>query len=208
MAKKRKNKKAFEEDESLFSELDPNIKKTIAGIIFLTFTSVLVLALFNLAGDLGQMADEFLAKIFGVGRYFIPVGFLLLSIMYFRRLENKIYLSLWIGLLLIVFGFLGLLHLFHDPKEFSQLAKEGDGGGYVGYLIASLLLKTVNKLAGSIILIASSVVGILIVFNGQMAKFLDKPQKEEEAESEVEDKDGPRVKIEEQKISLFSRLKD
>ncbi|MEA3273432.1 MAG: DNA translocase FtsK 4TM domain-containing protein [Patescibacteria group bacterium] len=202
---KRKRDKELEEEQSSFSDLDPNIKKTIFAIVLLTLTIVLVLSFFGLAGGGGDLLTKITSKIIGNGRFFLPIGLLILSITYFKRLKGKTYLTLWVGLMLIVLGMLGLMHIFYEGEEMKEVIRAGGGGGFIGFFLASIALKTVGIYAGSIILVAFVIVGILMTFNSYLAKIFQRD--DESSTLALKDDLDDRVEIRNEKLNLFAKIK-
>ena len=208
MSKMYKSKKdrELEEERSSFSDLDPNIKKTIFAVALLTLTIVLVLSFFGLAGGGGDLLTKVTSKVIGNGRFFLPVGLLILSITYFKRLKGRTYLTLWVGLSLIVLGMLGLMHIFYEGgEEMKEVIRAGGGGGFVGFFLASIALKTVGIYAGSIILFAFVVVGILMTFNSYLAKIFQRDN--ENSPLDLKDNLDDRVEIRNEKLNLFAKIK-
>jgi S-DNA-T family DNA segregation ATPase FtsK/SpoIIIE len=218
--KEKKDQTQEQSSDSFWENIDPNIKKTILAIIFLTLTVALAFTLFNGAGQLGEVLNDFLSKILGVVRYFLPVGSLVLAFMYFKRLEKKNYFSLWLGLILIIIGVLGLFHIFYPQDELKEIANQGDGGGMTGYLIASTLLKILGKYVGTFLLIAFVSIGALLTFNSYFAKLFKNLEENNGLTKkkdlkinqghEGEEKEEPKeekVKIKTEKEPFFSKMK-
>ena len=204
--RKTKAKKREEEleDESFWAQLDPGVKKTIFAVVFLVLAVIFCLALFGLAGSLGNLLDKGLAKGIGVGRYILPIGLLVLAVMYFKKKLSTSYIWLWIGLALAFIGFLGIFHIFLDADEMVKVAGAGKGGGYLGFLMAKILLKLVGIYAGMVILIASIIIGILITFNSYFARFFEDSEDDEEEEDDEDVVDTEPVSG---KRKLFSQIR-
>ncbi len=204
--KKERELKELEEEKKFLADLDPNIKKTIFAVILFTLTIILILSFFNLAGKGGEMLVKITAKLAGNGRFFLPVIFIVLAITYFKRLERKAYFHLWIGLLAITFGMLGLMHIFYEGDEMKEAIRMGGGGGFIGFFLSSLALKTVGIYAGSIIFISFIIIGVLITFNSYLAKFFQR--KGNRTAFALRDEDDSRVKISSEKLNLVSKIKE
>ncbi len=204
----RKNKKEqnLEEENNFFSGLDPNIKKTIFAVILFALTVVLVLSFFGLAGKGGDLLVKVTSKAVGSGRFFLPLGFIILALTYFKRLERRAYFNLWVGLTAITLGLLGLMHIFYEGEEMKEAIREGKGGGFFGFFLASLALKTVGVYAGSVILIAFLIIGVLITFNSYLAKFFQK--KRIDPALALKDETENRVKISSEKLNLVNKIKE
>ncbi|MBD3244769.1 MAG: hypothetical protein GF335_02135 [Candidatus Moranbacteria bacterium] len=220
MTKRKRKSKKKSQKINFFSDLDPNIKKTIYGVVLLTVALLLAFSLFDSAGVWGEKFNEILAKGIGIGRYFIPPALLSLSLMYFRRLENIVYLTLWFGILLIFLSFLGMVHILNDPKELLQVAQKGEAGGYLGYYISNTFLEVIGRYASIVIFLASLVIGVLISFNSYLARIIndyDKKKKQwskaeniDEKKQEEKDRESAeeKVKISRQKQGWLTTVKN
>jgi S-DNA-T family DNA segregation ATPase FtsK/SpoIIIE len=215
MTKKQKDKK--EPKESLFflfKELDTNVKKTIWSFVFLFLAITFLLSFFGLAGGAGRFLEEIFSRLLGYGRFVLPLVAGVFSIMYFKRLKSKNYLLLFLGVILFGLGALGAMHIFYRPEEMQEMARDGHGGGYLGFLLTYLALKALGIYAGSALFFLMIIIGLLIAFNSYFAKFLKSKEeiaesKEEVPEPEASSEQGiGRAKMTEEKLELFSKIKD
>lgn len=204
MSRKKKEtlkKESVNTGESFFADLDPKVKKTIIAVTLLTLALVVTLSLFGLGGRIGAGGTRAMALAMGAGRFFMPIGLFVLSLMYFGRLKGKAYPAIWIGIALMFLGFSGILHVFYDQEEMKLLANAGKGGGYLGYAVALLALKTVGIYAGVIVLVALVVIGALITFNSHLAKLFSRK------DEDVQAKETPGLAVKTESFSLFKSIK-
>ena len=113
------------------------------GAFALIILGVLTLsALFNPSGDLAAPFAIGLQKVFGIGSYIVALAVLGLGVLLLLPKAGIVITFDWIRILAIEVAFIGLQGLFHllsfDP-EARALAREGGGGGYVGWAISSLI---------------------------------------------------------------------
>lgn len=70
-----------------------------------------------------------------------------------------------LGILLLVAGSTGMLHLFYPAARSLAEAAAGNGGGYIGYGVAWPLAHVAGTIAGLVILVALFLVGLLVTLN-------------------------------------------
>jgi len=87
-----------------------------------------------------------------------------------------------------------------------EAIRMGGGGGFIGFFLSSLALKTVGIYAGSIIFISFVIIGVLITFNSYLAKFFQR--KGNRTAFALRDEDDSRVKISSEKLNLVSKIKE
>jgi S-DNA-T family DNA segregation ATPase FtsK/SpoIIIE len=178
-------------------------KRGIVAIFLFALSILFVLGFFEKAGVLGTYLDMATSSLFGWGKWISP--FILIiggAILLFRK-EASFYVTRLLGLVLAFTSILGFMHIFMDESKFLKIAKNGEGGGYVGYFLASTLLKYSGIAAGSVILAALFLIGAIVAFNfslvGFFAKLFGKEDLEEDEESEEEEKEENAGKVEPKK---------
>lgn len=168
MARKNKNKEYEEGDGEGFVSLNISIdaKRSIFAIFLFILALIFALGFFDLAGLAGEKLTHLVGYIFGWGKYLSPIVFTMAGIVLIRKNSTIIYVTKLIGVLVTFFSILGLLHLLpFEPENFAEVAKQGHGGGYVGYLIAHLITIAIGKIAGTFTLFATILVGFIITYN-------------------------------------------
>jgi S-DNA-T family DNA segregation ATPase FtsK/SpoIIIE len=153
--------------------MNPGQKDLLLGIIILFLTAILTLSL--IAPNQGQFTrwlSELAATIFGIGRYVIPVitggigGYLVMRGME-QEPELPYYRLLGFGIIYLVFLAFASLVAFRRNETFADLyavAAAGQGGGYVGSLIASLLTRLLGDLGAIITLVVTGIAGAVLIF--------------------------------------------
>ncbi|HHX58821.1 MAG TPA: DNA translocase FtsK [Candidatus Moranbacteria bacterium] len=151
--------------------INRDIKKSIIAIVLLMIALIFLFSLFNQAGTVGEFIDRQLALMAGWGRYFLPLVMIAVGIMYFRKMEPARYLWASIGGAIFFLSVLGLFHIFNDPEQMKEIAKEGSGGGYLGLAVALSLFKLLGKILGVIILLGFTAIGFILIFNAPLWQF-------------------------------------
>ncbi|MFA6593648.1 MAG: DNA translocase FtsK [Candidatus Buchananbacteria bacterium] len=143
-------------------DLSPETKKGIFIIFLFVFAALTVLGLFDLSGQMGRVMAYVLSIVFGNVRWLIPA--LLAALIFFLLYEEKYPISFvnYLGALFLIIGLCGLFHLQYDSWQALEMAKAGQGGGYLGALIVLPLVRLMNFWAALVVLIALLLVGILL----------------------------------------------
>jgi len=170
---KRKRKNYYEEDEEFLS-LKPETKRAIFTILIFVLAAISILAMFDLAGYIGRMFNFGLAYTFGLGVWLFIV--ILLWLVY-SLIKSGIYgvrTSAYIGLFLVLISFSGVLHFFVRDFTFSEISKEGMGGGALGYLISNPSINVLGFWGTLVILLATLFIGIFLAFNTSFFAIMEK----------------------------------
>ncbi|MDD3498069.1 MAG: DNA translocase FtsK [Candidatus Moranbacteria bacterium] len=187
MAKRKKNKEENfkEKDENKVPiNLKSDVKRGIAAVFLFLMSVLSVFGFVGAGGNVGEILNKLGGFIFGWGKWLFPFALALSGIVLLYRKKTYFYVLKIIGLSIIFLSFLGFFHIFYEEKFFSEIARAGQGGGYVGYLVAFLLIKFTSKAAGIIILMSFLAIGIMVAFNLSVFEFISKFIKKEKSEAE------------------------
>ncbi len=132
-----------------------------------------MLSFFSMAGVAGQFIDSLLAIIFGQVRYVFPIIIILVAILMVKDLEYEYRATHWLGSILFILGFNGLIHLQNPIENMYNLAQQGFGGGLVGFGLAWLFGTYIGYWGATMILVALILVGFIFLFNTSLAKIVD-----------------------------------
>ena len=189
MAKKKnrrsdsRSERRYERSSSISApklNLAAETKKGIAVVTFGVLFLVTFLALFGLAGVVGQDAAKFLTLFFGYIAYAVPFAFLLVAISLARQeiddeRDTHFYLRTYLGVFLLAASLAGLIHVFYmhaNPGVSGfDLVATSLGGGYFGATFATPLYAFTGFWAACIILVAAMVIGVLITFDVSLGSF-------------------------------------
>ncbi len=189
MAKRQKSGKGSDRKDQSNKFTKPTLnlsretKRGIAVVIFAVLTGVTILALVGIAGSFGDFLQSILARLFGVLSYLTPILFLLIAVLLFKQnLKQEgehFYFRTYLGSFLLTGSIGGLIHIFAvgDGGTAFELASQGRAGGFLGALFAGPANSLLGFWAGSLVLVALAVIGVLVTFNVPLGSFL--PKKEE-----------------------------
>src|SRR3990167_5214986 len=138
-------------------------KKDIFIIFLFALAFLSLLAMFNLAGRVGDSLQSFWQMTFGWGYWLTPLALIVIGYIIINSEKYESNTSRVLGLILMILSFLGILQLFTAEKTFLA-AKNGMGGGILGYFVANPLEKIANTPGAIIILIALFLIAVLLFF--------------------------------------------
>ncbi|MFA5020983.1 MAG: DNA translocase FtsK 4TM domain-containing protein, partial [Patescibacteria group bacterium] len=142
--------------------LDPEVRKGIFIIFLFALAALSVMGLFDLSGSFGQLTDYTLAIGLGNLKWVFPI---LLGAWIFCLLNEEKYpvrLINYFGVILLLLGLAGIFHLPYESWQSLEVAKAGQGGGYLGALAALPLLRLMNFWGALVVLIAAFLIGLLL----------------------------------------------
>lgn len=176
MAKKIKKKKKTEnkEEDKFQIKLRSDVKRGIAAVFLFLVAVLFTFGFFGAGGAVGNFLNNIGGAIFGWGKILFPLALIVAGIILLYRKKAAFYVVKIIGLFIIFISFLGFFHIFNDKESLLEVAKAGQGGGYIGYAVAAILIKLTGKAAGVVVLLASLIVGTMIAFNFSILEFLRK----------------------------------
>jgi len=187
-----RNKKNLEKEQKESKLTAPKLnlaretERGIVVVLFIVAALISILSLVHIAGGLGEALFKFLTMTFGVMAYLVPVILLLVAVSLFKQDlsgsegEEPFYFRTFLGAILLTGSIAGLIHIFYlSSISAFDLASQGRGGGYLGALFAQPLYALMKFWAGSIVLFALIIIGILITFNVPLTFFIPKKPEEE-----------------------------
>lgn len=146
--------------------LRPDIIRSIISIVFITTAIIGLVSFFSPLYPANAKIQGFLKLVFGKSAIFIP--FLLgdLGIIFADKLSPKIKeFRILLGIFLCTIALSGLFHVFTPLNEGLSLAKSGEGGGLLGYKMASLLVGGLSKAGGVFVLICILLTAVILISN-------------------------------------------
>lgn len=158
----------------------------IYGIVLIAIAILCFISVFtDSAGSVGEYLDKALKGLIGGGSFIISFIFILLGL-YIILYRNRLLFSYKsLGVLIIFIVVIVFLHIpiqmeymhlkYHESLRKSiLLGVEGRGGGFIGSLLSIILLKFFGDLGTKVILSASFVIGIILLFNKSIVFFIKK----------------------------------
>lgn len=182
MGRKKKVDEEYEGDGEGFAlpdfDLSTGAKRTIAAIFLVLLAVLFTLGLFDAAGPAGAKMTSLVGVVFGMGKYIMPFILLLVALFLVRtKMSGGRTITKIVGAVLMFVCILSLLHLPHDPEQYRELAQSGSGGGFVGYLLTSLLVSQFGKIAAAAAFFFTGLITAIFAFNKSFVGIGDKVKK-------------------------------
>ncbi|MFH0952654.1 MAG: DNA translocase FtsK 4TM domain-containing protein [Patescibacteria group bacterium] len=170
----RRRQENAPEDEKKTNPLTIGTRHAIWAVALFTVAVLSILSFFNLAGQLGVWLDQGLTLLFGWGSFTIPLLLIIVGYILLVPEKAKISISTYLGLLLLIIAYSGLLHLFVPIKEAVSTVGEGQGGGYLGVILSYPLQRIMGLWATMVVLVALVLISVLIVFNTTLQQLAER----------------------------------
>lgn len=151
-------------------ELESGIAREVGAVVYIGLAVIFYLVIAQKAGMVGNFLNEKLSLIFGIGIYGLPVLFLLLGITLFVSHRIKFDATRYLGIVLLIFSSLGLVHMRTGIE--AMLDNVESHGGYVGFLSSVLLRIFISDTGAKVVLGAMLIIAILITFEISLRKIL------------------------------------
>lgn len=208
MGRRKKNSYIIEE-KSGFEEKRPkstiasDAKRGVAAVFLFALAVVVVLGFWDKAGTVGKFLDNIFGLAFGWAKMVFPLFLILAGIILLLKKETSFYVYKLAGLGVVLTGLSGFFHWFFAIDKMEAIAKEGSGGGYVGFGIAYAAVKYLGTAGGFVIILAFILVGFIVAFNFSIVDFIEKLRLKEKEEEIPE---GEEQKTSEEKTEAVEKI--
>jgi len=144
--------------------INPRLRSEVVGIFLLAAGIISLISLLNFnTGSVGLYISRFLQYSFGLGAFVIPILMLIIGGFYIKTDHGIVYSVRFWGLSLLYISLLGLMHHFLIIENREILPESlTNGGGLIGGMLLFVLRKFFGFYGALVLLIASSLCGILI----------------------------------------------
>jgi DNA segregation ATPase FtsK/SpoIIIE, S-DNA-T family len=177
MGRRRKNGR---DAEANFGEKErrPSIasdaKRGVVAVFLFALAVVLVLGFLGKAGVVGEFLSTLSGRAIGWVKMIFPLFLLLSGIILLLKKETSFYVFKLAGLGVVLASLTGFLHWFFATEEMLQTAKDGLGGGYLGYGVANLAVKYLGAAGGMVVIVALFFCGLIVAFNFSIMSFWER----------------------------------
>ncbi len=152
--------------------VSPSTLRSVVAVVLLAAGAITLIALFLPGGGLlNGYVDGFLRPLFGQGAWLLGILLLVAGVLVERAPSvDYSWITVALGGLIVFVGGQGLIHLF-SGKGGSD-ADLQQGGGALGYALASTLSDLVSPAGAFVILVGIVLVGILLLFDITLVAFV------------------------------------
>jgi S-DNA-T family DNA segregation ATPase FtsK/SpoIIIE len=169
--------------------LKPETLKGIWTVVLFVLALLTLLSIFEFAGIVGVGWRRILGFFFGLGTLMMPVVFIAAGILVLRGHRFEHIKARATGLIVMVLGLLGLFHIWTETQEMVTAATAGQGGGWLGLLLAFPLRAGLGFWGAFLVLMAVTLIGLLLLFDiglaNLFARFMPRRSKEPAENAEV-----------------------
>jgi S-DNA-T family DNA segregation ATPase FtsK/SpoIIIE len=151
--------------------LSPEQKHMIGAIVCSALTLLLLFAVANFGGSLPTAMFHYLRLMFGYTAYFLPAVTLTLAIMLFRR-DNPPRGHNYTGFIVLVLSMSALFHVGINAAQAANEAGQGNGGGFLGFLVANAMLNVLNVAAASVVLLTVIIISVILATNVDLGEMM------------------------------------
>ena len=134
-------------------------------------TALMLFAMFSFGGPLVKASFDELRVAIGFAVYLLPAIFVAVGVMLFRSDDAPRGVN-YFGFLLLTAALAGLFHVGIGGDAAMEAAQAGNGGGFVGYGISSLLLSLLNTAAASIVLGTVAAIAMILATNTSLGHLM------------------------------------
>jgi len=176
MAKEKASKKNGGEDRPAAAASGLNLKpETVRGIwavVLFALALLTLLSLFEFAGVVGLVWRRSLGLFFGLGTLVLPLALVGLGIVVMRGQRLMHARARIVGIVMTLLAVLGLFHVGTQAESMVDAASAGQGGGWLGLLLAYPLRAGFGFWAALILLMAIALIGVLLVLDVGLVRLL------------------------------------
>lgn len=171
---------ASDQRQSFIADLSPEAKRGVLTVFLFALAALTLFSLFDLAGQAGFFIKEALANFLGWSRFLVPVILAFLGLVMFFEKKFGWRVINFLGVLLFALSFNALLHLLLGPADAFDAVVRGQGGGYLGIVLASPLEKILGFWGSLLVLVTFFVTSFILIFNTSIQALLLRTKESQE----------------------------
>ncbi|MDL2280287.1 DNA translocase FtsK [Selenomonadales bacterium OttesenSCG-928-I06] len=148
------------------------LKFELLGVLLVTFAILFIISLLGFSvGSLGTYIAKLLNYVFGIGAIILPAILIIIGWRYIVIKRKIIFTSRFLGVILLYFLSLALVHSFKIPMG-SEILPESllAGGGFIGGIIVFSLRKILGMDGSVLVILGLMVCSILLATNTSLVK--------------------------------------
>ncbi len=180
MARKRSKSSKTPFWKRLHIRLEARLREEIVGLLLMAVGGITLLNLLSVSHAQGLLIDTWsmvLRQTFGWGAFLVVLAMIGLGMaLLLRNLEFllEVRRRRVVGGLLLFFTLLGLLHFFSLVPDHFLLAREGGGGGYIGWAISEALYTTLGDMGAFLVFLLVTFLGVVLATDISPSEMRDK----------------------------------
>jgi len=144
----------------------PETIRSVIALVLVTAGLLSLIAFFAPSYSVNAKIKGFMTGMFGKPSIILPFLLIISGTLFIQKLKVKIKEPrIAAGLLLALLGLSGLFHVFVNRDEALEAARNGLGGGMVGYQISSFLAAGVSIYGAGVLLVLSVLISAILLFD-------------------------------------------
>ena len=144
----------------------PDTIRSVIALVLVTAGLLSLIAFFAPSYSVNAKIKGFMTGMFGKPSIILPFLLIISGTLFIQKLKVKIKEPrIAAGLLLALLGLSGLFHVFVNRDEALEAARNGLGGGMVGYQISSFLAAGVSIYGAGVLLVLSVLISAILLFD-------------------------------------------
>lgn len=169
-----------------------DVKRNVAGVLLFTLALLSTLGFFGYAGVVGDSLDHLIGQAIGWTKFIFPVFLVLAGIVLFFRQKTIFYVTKLIGLFVVFLSVTGLVHWFFAADKMEAAARQGKGGGYLGYFVAHMSIKYLGNAGSIVVILAMLLLGVIVAFELSIVDAINRfRKKKDDGTEELEQETDP-----------------
>jgi S-DNA-T family DNA segregation ATPase FtsK/SpoIIIE len=165
----------------------------MVAIVLAALAILLLFAVLDFGGSAVTGSFHALRVALGFAAYLVPLMLAMLAVLLFRR-DNPPRFVNYFGMIVFLVAVAALCHIGVKTDDALSVAQAGNGGGFVGLGVASLLLGALNVAAASVVLVTVAAIALILasgirfgeLFRWIAGLFKRKPREAEAVQEQVE----------------------
>ncbi len=168
------------------SKLAPGVGREVLAVGLIAAGVLLLIAMFGVGGRLTDFMVDGLRWLFGLGVPLLPFMIVFAGLRIFLERDSKMHGVHYVGLTLVLVSLSGILTLIASTSSF-EAAREGSGGGVIGFGIGMGLAALVSEIGAGIVMVASVLIGAVLATNITLRELWNRISSLIGSDSEIDD---------------------
>ena len=119
--------------------------RSVVAMLFVLLALISLISFFVPEYSFNAQVLKVQKELLGASAILFPVILGLIGFVFIDKMQPRFKeIRTLISLVVLTLSLAGLFHVFNKPEDFYTIAKNGDGGGLIGYKIAILLVTAVS----------------------------------------------------------------
>ena len=151
--KKTKGKRVRASDDTPSQRISTEAIRGVSAIFLIALAGFLVLAMLGGGGAIGSFLYQWLAWLFGIGYFLLPLSFIMLAVAIMRSFEKQVGVIQFASMAVFLLASLGLVNIAFDK------------GGVLGALISKPIVAGVDVTATVFFLFSFIIASLVVAFD-------------------------------------------